>query len=177
MRASELADLQTEEQLVAELARLGVRYLSRQSAEAAESGYAPDELLAKLVCQPSSRVRSALIALLLARPDYARHVRLALKRLNQSDAQRLRFFYSAAVILQQQYVEILRAALGANFRQLPDLFAGELGVTGESPTARLQKLGRLQAQWSGENLNWAGTYENAARLLVRRWESEERWKA
>ncbi len=36
MRASELADLQTEEQLVAELARLGVRYLSRQIAEAAE---------------------------------------------------------------------------------------------------------------------------------------------
>jgi hypothetical protein len=174
MRATELADLQTEERLVAELARLGVRYLSRQNTEAAETVYAPNELLAKLVCQPSCRVRSALIALLLARPDYARHVHLALKRLNQSDAQRLRFFYSAAVILQEQYAEILRAALGANFRQLPDLFADELGVTGESPTARLQKLGRLQAQWSGENLNWAGTYENAALLLVRRWESEER---
>ena len=79
--------------------------------------------------------------------------------------------------MQLQYAEILRAALGANFRQLPDLFAGELGVTGESPTARLQKLGRLQAQWSGENVNWAGTYENAARLLVRRWESEQKWKA
>ncbi len=177
MRATERVDLQTEEQLVAELARLGVRYLSRQSAEAAECVYAPKELLAKLVCQPSSRVRSALIALLLARPDYARHVRLALKRLNQSDAQRLRFFYSAAVILQQQYAKTLRAALGANFCQLPDLFADELGVTGDSPTARLQELGRLQAQWSGENLNWAGTYENAARLLVRRWESEQKWKA
>jgi hypothetical protein len=177
MRATERVDLQTEEQLVAELARLGVRYLSRQSAEAAESVYAPNELLGRLVCQPSSRVRLALIALLLARPEYARHVHLALKRLNQSDAQRLRFFYSAAVILQQQYAEILRAALGASFSQLPDLFADELGVTGDSPAARLRELGRLQAQWSGENLNWTGTYENAARLLLRRWESEQKWKA
>jgi hypothetical protein len=169
--------LQAEEQLVAELARLGVRYLSRQSADAAQSVYAPYELLARLVCQPSSRVRSALIALLLARPDYARYVRQALKSLNQTDAQRLRFYYSAAVILQQQYAEILQTALGAKWRKLPDLFAGELGVTGDSPAARLQELGRLQAQWSGESLNWAGTYENVAKLLARQWESEERWKA
>ena len=62
------ADLQTEEQLVDELAQLGVRYLSRQSMDVAQYVHAPYELLAKLVCQPSSRVRSALIALLLARP-------------------------------------------------------------------------------------------------------------
>jgi len=177
MRATERVDMQTEEQLVAELGRLGVRYLSQHSPNNAQFEHTPHELMARLVCQPSSRVRSALIALLLARPDYARHVRLALKRLNQSDAQRLRFFYSAAVILQQQYAEILRAALGANWCELPDLFAGELGVSGDSPAARLQELGRLQAQWSGENLNWAGTYENAARQLVSRWESEQKWKA
>jgi hypothetical protein len=170
------ADLQIEEQLVNELARLGVRYLSRQSTEVTQSVRAPHELLARLVCQPSSRVRSALIALLLARPDYARYVRRAMKCLNQSDAQRLRFFYSAAVILQQQYAERLRAALGPNWHRLPDLFAEELGITGDSPAARLRELGHLQARWSGEYLNWAGTYENAARLLVRRWESEMRWK-
>jgi hypothetical protein len=171
------ADLQSEEQLVDELARLGVRYLSRQSSVVLQAGYAPHELLARLVCQPSSRVRSAIIALLLARPDYGRYVGQALKILNQNDAQRLRFFYSAAVILQQQYAETLRTELGANWRQLPDLFGGELGVIGDSPTARLQELGRLQAQWSGDSLNWAGTYENAVRLLVRRWESERKWRA
>jgi DNA-binding TFAR19-related protein (PDSD5 family) len=141
MRATVQADLQTEEQLVAELAGLGVRYLSRQSAEIARSVHAPHELLARLVCQPSSRVRLALIALLLARPDYARQVLRALKSLKQSDAQRLRFYYSAAVILQQQYAENLRAALGANWRQLPDLFADELGLTGDSLATRLARTG------------------------------------
>ena len=125
--------MQDEEQLVHELARLGVGYLSRKSTVVAQPMHAPHELLAKLVCQPSSRVRIALIALLLARPDYARHVRMALKSLNQTDAQRLRFYYSAAVILQQQYAKTLRTALGVNWRKLPDLFAGELGITGDSP--------------------------------------------
>ena len=78
---------QVEEHFVAELAALGVNYLSRQSADPYPWVHQPHELMAGLVCQPSSRVRSALIALLLAHPDYAAHVPQALKRLDQRQAQ------------------------------------------------------------------------------------------
>ena len=171
------SSLQAEEQLVAELAKLGVRYLSRQSADSSPSVHTPHELLAMLVCQPSSRVRAALIALLLARPDYASYVSQALTGLKIKDAQTLRFFYTAAVNLQQEYEGIFQAALGVNWYKLPDLFSDELGLTGVLPAARLQHLAHLHAQSCGENLNWEGTYENAAQHLIRRWKMEQTWQA
>lgn len=168
---------QAEEQLVSELARLGIGYLSRQSADNSSRVYAPHEVMTGLVCQPSSRVRSALIALLLARPDYCVFIPQALRLLNSSQAQILRFFYTAAVNLQQIYAQDLQPSLGTEWRNLPDLFSDGLGLTGDSPAARLGNLARLHARWSGENLNWAGTYESAARHLLRRWDKEKTWKA
>jgi hypothetical protein len=168
---------QAEEQLVSELARLGIGYLSRQSADNSSRVYAPHELIAGLVCQPSSRVRSALIALMLAYPGYAVYVPRALRLLKTDQAQTLRFFYTAAVILQKMYAQGLQPSLGTKWRNLPDLFSDELGLTGDSPAARLRNLARLHARWSGENLNWAGTYENAAQHLLRRWDREKAWKA
>ena len=168
---------QTEEQLVTELAQLGVSYLSRQGGDSFSPVGEPHELMAGLVCQRSSRVRSALIALLLARPDYTIHISRAMKLLDPKQTQVLRLFYTAAVYLQQEHAEILQAFLGPQCHKLPDLFSVELGITGDSPGARLQNLARLHAQSSGEILNWAGTYENAARHLLRRWEKEQSWKA
>jgi hypothetical protein len=122
-------------------------------------------------------VRLAVISLLLARPDYAEYVTSAVDGLNQSDAQRLCILYTAAVILQAKYADQLRAA-NRNFgRSLPDLFSDELGLNGASSDARLHELAHIHARFSGQNLNWAGTYENAALLLVRRWGSEKKWKA
>jgi hypothetical protein len=70
----------------------------------------------------------------------------------------------------------LQVALGVNWCKLPDVFSDELDLTGDSPAARLQHLARLHAQFSGENLNWEGTYENAAHHLLRRWNREHTWK-
>lgn len=165
-----------EEQLVAELHSLGVDYLSRQQEVASPASHAPHELLADLVCQPSSRVRAALIALLLAHPDFARFIPQALEGLGPKDAQTLRFFYTAAVYLQQKYARSLRGGLKSRWRRLPDLFSGELGVAGEANADRIRNLAHLHAQASGEFLNWEGTYESAARNLLRRWEVEEKWK-
>lgn len=176
MATATQAPLQAEEQLVAELERLGVRYLSRQSDAGVVKARAPQELLADLVRQPSSRVRAALIALLLARPDYAAHVSAALENLTREQAQTFKFFYTAAVCLQQQYAGMLQVFLGANWRWMPDLFSDELGLSGDTPAARLKALARLHAQRTDAQLNWAGTYENAARHLLRRWEMERTWK-
>lgn len=171
----EISTLQTEEQIIAELERLGVRYLSRQMKIESVEMRAPDSLLAELITQPSSRVRLALIALLLARPDYAAYAAPALRTLGAQEAQTFKFFYTAAALLQRQYAKVLHEFLGAQWRELPDLFADEIGVTGTSPAERLRSLAQRHAQWSGVRLNWAGTYESAARHLLRRWEMEQQW--
>lgn len=166
----------TEEELVAELEQLGVRYLSRQHHIEELEARPRHKLLADLVRQPSSRVRTALIALLLAHPEYAASIPTALQDLTPSAARTLKILYTAAVYLQRQYADKLQGFLGANWRWLPDLFSDELGVSGDTPPTRLQSLGQIHARWSGTHLNWAGTYENAVRLLLRRWEMEQAWK-
>lgn len=167
--------LLAEEQVVAELSQWGIGYLSRDVELPPFPLRAPDDLLAAIVRQPSSRVRVALIALLLARPEFANAVPAALRRLAPAHAQTLKFLYTAAVLLQQQFAAELQTRLGPRWSLLPDWFADDLRVAGDTPLARLQSLAGHHAQWSGEHLNWAGTYENAARLLLRRWEMEHAW--
>lgn len=58
-----IAAHQTEEQLVAQLEQLGVRYLSRQAQVAPTPAHAPDDLLANLVHQPSSMETVTSLAL------------------------------------------------------------------------------------------------------------------
>ncbi len=165
-----------EERLVAELARLGVNYLSHQNEIRSIRVRAPQVILAELVCQPSSRVRVALISLLLAHPEYADHIPAAIKRLNNKDAQNLKIFYTAAVCLQEQHASVIRTFLGGAWLSLPDLFSSELQVSGTTPLGRLKSLAQIQAQCTGLDINWAGTYENAASHLLRRWEVEQTWK-
>jgi hypothetical protein len=167
--------LQSEEQIIAELERLGVRYLSRQFESAPATPRAPHQLLTDLMRQPSSRVRAALISLLLAHPEYAAHTSAALALLEKEQAQTFKFFYTAAVHLQQQFENPLRVFLGTRYQSLPDVFSSELGVIGDSPSARLQSLARIHMQSNGVRLNWAGTYQSAASHLLRRWEMEKQW--
>lgn len=166
----------TEEEIVAELEQLGVRYLSRQHPTAGLEDRPRHLLMADLVRQPSSRVRMALIALLLAHPDYATSIPLAIQDLTPPAARPLKILYTAAVYLQHQYADRLQRFLGPDWRWLPDIFSEELGVSGDTPGKQLKSLGQIHAQASGMYLNWAGTYENVLRLLLRRWEMEEAWK-
>lgn len=165
-----------EEYLVAELESLGVRYLSRQTAYLAKHVRPGDVLIAGLVCQPTARVRNAVIALLLARPEYAGWVPGAIARLQPGEQTRLRILYTAAVVLQKEHAKILRSSLGIAWRLLPDLFAQELGVsTSQSPDKTLKRLGRLQQQETGAVVNWCGTYEDVVQRLLRQWELELQW--
>jgi hypothetical protein len=85
-----------EEQLVAEIEKMGIRYLSRQTGYQAKRVRTPQRLLADLLRQPSSRVRTAVIAVLLAYPEYAQVVPQILKRLSLSDQIMFKLFYTAA---------------------------------------------------------------------------------
>jgi hypothetical protein len=153
-----------------------VTYLSRREACAPTGVRPPERLLADLVRQPSARVREAVIALLLAHPEYAAAIPGALAQLSQIDQTTLRLYHTAAVLLQGEHAERLRPRLAARWRPLPDLFSDELGLPRRgSHHEQLARLGRAHRQLSGAVVNWTGTYENVARHLVRRWELEYRW--
>lgn len=170
-----MQDLKNEEQVIAELEQLGIRYLSRQFEAKPNQPCAPHQLLAKLIQQPSSRVRAALISLLLAHPEYAVHVPTTLGLLQDNHLLHFKFFYTAAVYLQAQFESSLRAFMDMRYQTLPDFFSKELRVEGETPLAKLRSLAHLHSKWNGLHLNWAGTYQNAALHLLRRWEVEKQW--
>jgi len=165
---------QDEERLVAELAQLGVNYLSRQVVVPTIPRL-PKVILAELVRQQSSRVRTALISLLLANPQYASQIPAALERLGSRDSLNLKFFYTAAVFLQQKYAILLKNFSRSPWIELPDLFSSELALKGKTLQERLIALGDFHMRLTGIQLNWVGTYENAAKDLIRRWQMEQVW--
>ena len=165
-----------EEKLVAELDLLGIRYLSRQSPYQARRVRPPEALLADLIRQPSARVRSAVISVLLAHPEYVRAIPPALERLRPPEQLVLRLFYTAAVLLQQEYGDRLQPFVAARWQHLPDLFSAEFGLPSEGPPRqRLALLGLVHRHRTGATVNWTGTYDNTARHLIRRWELERQW--
>jgi hypothetical protein len=168
-----------EERLVAELELLGVRYLSRLSSYGASGVRPPSILLADLIRQPSPRVRAAVIAVLLAHPEYADAVPGALERLEPDEAFTLRAFYAAATLLQRQHAPRLRALMGARWRPLPRL--GELATglnlpSQGTPLEQLAALAREHQRQSQKMVNWAGSYQQVARQLMRSWEMERPWE-
>jgi hypothetical protein len=168
--------LTDEEILVAELERLGIRYLSRQTSYQADQVRPPAVLLADLIRQPSARVRQAVIAVLLAYPEYGDFISEALARLAPAEGLTLRLFYTASVLLQQHFSDTLKPLMPGRWQWLPDLFSAELGVSSiGKPRERLARLGLAHQQETRTIANWAGTYENVARKLVRAWELETRW--
>lgn len=166
----------TEERLVAELERVGIRYLSRQTAIQAKRVRSPQRLLAALIQQPSSRVRTAVIAIFLANPKFSGSLPGALERLSASERQTLKLFYTAAVYLQHKHALSLQAFLGERWQWLPDWYSAEMNIqSGQPPDELLTQLGLEQQRLTGIVANWAGTYENVAHHLIHRWELERKW--
>lgn len=167
-----------EENLVAELSLLGIRYLSHQTPLQA-SGVRPAEmLLADLVRQPSARVRAAVIAVLLSHPEYAEAVPAALRRLPPAARLTLQSFYVAAMLLQQQHAHRLRPFLATRWQPLPELPEALVEFdlpAGGTPGERLVALGREHRRRGRAAVNWVGTYEQVASQLLRQWEVERRW--
>jgi hypothetical protein len=156
-----------EEELVAELDLLGIRYLSRQSSYQANQVRSPENLLADLVRQPHARVRAAVIAVLLSHPEYAEAVPAALRRFSSRDRLTLQSFYTAAVLLQQEYADRLRPLVGGRWRWLPDLLSRELGLPTEgAPRERLRLLDRELRHRTQAAVNWMGTYEQVVQKLI-----------
>jgi hypothetical protein len=165
----------SNDDLVRELDRLDVPFLYSDLPAAQDAHVDPVTLLASLAASDEARVRLAIIPLLLRRPELAGHAPAA--QLLFSEAQvALKCYTAAAVILQQKYAQRLRA-LGLPGDGLPDWFSAELGVpAGGGVDERLAALARRHAALSGDDINWAGTYEHGAQSFMKFYQHRLRWK-
>ena len=161
--------------LTAELQAHGVHFLVGQLHTPAVSRLKPAELMAGLAQQRDARVRSALIPLFLQQPQLIDTLPSALARLGAHDQMTLKVYYTAAVILQDEFASDLQRHL-PYWRSFPDRYSDELGIDQEADNdVRLRQLGEFHARLTGLLINWTGTYRHAAMRLVQRLTQEARW--
>jgi len=160
----------SEDQLVAELWALDVRFLMGRQLSSTPL-LAPANLIASLAQSENARVRSSLIPVFLRHSEFFSEVETADKSLSPETNQLvLRFYYTAAVLLQRKYWERLAKILG-NQPQLPDIFSSKLGISlDENPEQALLQLANRHKILSGQFINWLGTYEHAAERLIKHME-------
>ncbi len=153
-----------------------MRYLSHASDQNVQSIRPPDQILANLVRQPSSRVRGALIPLLLSHPEYQNAIFQARSHLRGPRRRLLELFYTAAMFLQRKHQRCLIKMQGETFRVLIDLFSKSLGIpAGLSPEESLARLAVRHEEISGLHANWVGTYESAFQHWFRYHQKEHRF--
>jgi hypothetical protein len=164
-----------EEVLIAKLASLGLHFVIGKTKTIPKTNLTDTELIAGLIQQSDARLRMALIALFLYRPDLETAVAPSLSTLTPNDQILLKIYYTAAVLLQRIH-ETRLSQLIPSWHQLPDHFSKSLEVnTTDSPTTQLQELSHLHRKISGVAANWSGTYQYAAKRLMTRLEKEAVW--
>lgn len=109
--------LTSEEKLIAELELLGVHYLSRKTSFTAKRVRPYPVLFSDLMLHPSSRVRNALIAVLLAHPEIAEDIPSIINKLNPNNRFLLKILYTAAVALQKEYARSLKKIYGGKLEK------------------------------------------------------------
>ena len=163
----------SEDQLVVELWARDVRFLM-ESQSTSTPLLTPASLMASLAQSANARVRFALIPLLLRHPEFSAEVNNADELLSkQTNQYVLRFYYTAAVFLQRKYQHQLSRLLGKH-SQLPDLFSNILGVSPEKdPDLALEQLAKQHQVFSGQFINWLGTYKHAAEVWLKQMELQK----
>lgn len=164
------------DELVSTLNSLGIHFVAGgEKVRKLAYAMSPSELLAALARQSDARLRLAIIAVLLYRPEFANAVPEAITRLAEPAQSTLELFYTAAMLLQQKYADRLQSLLGAR-EPLPDFFSRQLGIaTSGDAQFRLKQLAERHRVWSGLDINWLGTYEHAVERVIKRLERESQW--
>ncbi len=160
----------SEEQLVSELWAWDVRFLMGQQPSPPPL-LPPANLIAALAQSENARVRLSLIPVFLRHPEFSAETEKADETLLTGSSQLvLRFYYTAAVILQGKYWERLNNLFSRQTR-LPDLFSKKIGVViNEDHDESLSNLSKRHQILSGHFFNWLGTYEHAAERLIKHME-------
>lgn len=165
----------SNDELAAELARLGIYFVKSSVDEILRTTLAPEAFVAALAASSEARLRMALIPLFLSRPEFIRFLPGSANMLSAQARVTLMCYYTAAALLQRKYAQSLEA-LGISNPEMPDLFGRDLDLPVEGDAdALLERLGARQAALSGRSLNWRGTYEQAANRFMRRLQQERAW--
>lgn len=88
-------------QLIDNINRIGVHFLVDVSYSESTDTLIPAKLLAGLTAQSNARMRSALIAVLLKRSDFAKDVHKALELMDEPLKLTFELYYTAAHYLQK----------------------------------------------------------------------------
>ena len=166
----------TEDDLIFDLETRGINYLSRNQVPMVMPPLSTEKLISELIQQPNTRVRNALIPLLLAHPEYSQFMPDVTHKLRGELLVTLKYLYTAAVYLQQRYLLQLKIFYTDSYINLPDLFSGDiLPESGLLPTEKLTRLGMKYQAQTGRTINWSGTFDQAARHLLRQIDLEKQW--
>jgi hypothetical protein len=150
-----------EEKIIAELSALDVNYLSRNTDSKYMNQREKAQLMADIIRQPSSRVRSAIIAVLLIHPELAGYIPHSIESLRGKNRSTLKLFYTAAVYLQKKHEMEFHKSQGNKYTSLPDYFSQGLGLSNKSdPDMALTQLAEKHQQLIGLRINWEGTYRH-----------------
>lgn len=166
------AAVNRDDNLVAELYRLGVRHLSYSASQSFRS-LSSSDLIAGLAESSSARINSSLILLFLRHPELSAAVADVLSHVADSTADTLKLYYQAATYLQRELRPQLIHLLGKQC-DLPDLFSREFHTppiehipVGASCQAALEALGEVHTICSGWNYKWAKSYRQHIPLFIR----------
>lgn len=150
------------DQIVAELARLNVRFF--HPVDVAPQAVAPAELLASMAISDEPRLHMALVVLFTEQPHLSAYVEEAAGLIHPShrnEGEALRLYYQAAVYLQ--------AEVGLRGKaQLPDLYSrrfkspkAKLGASAAETDTALNALAAHHAKLPlefADVTNWRNTY-------------------
>lgn len=129
--------------------------------------FSPARLISALAQSAEARLRLALIPLFLHRPEFAAQARPAAAQLPDPARLTLQCYYTAAMLFQKMHRTQIAEHLGEQ-AVLPDLFSGDLGLSGEgTASSRLEELAQRHRILSGVVLNWLGTYWHAADIWLK----------
>ena len=154
--------------LVAQLRERGVRFLApSQDDSTAAPRVSPNELILRLISHPDARLRLALVALLILRPNWGSYVHSEMHGLAEPVRTELQALYTAAVYLQRLWRTRLGIYLG-KFEVLPDLYSSQLGLPAAEERhgkAGLHALSAWQTHRSPYPFNWLASYNKVTNLL------------
>jgi hypothetical protein len=162
-------NLITDEQLVAELHRLGVDHLARFQLDVDQALISPAQLLTALAEHPEARLRGALILLFLRQPNFSENIAEAITMASNDAENNLRIYYQAAVYIQNEIKDDLNAYI-TNWHLLPDLFSEALKLpmpNTVTTSVGLTQLGKLHQQLTGWAYNWSGSYRQNVPLFLK----------
>lgn len=131
----------TRESLVAALRDRGISYLAPSDAVAREVFESHEQLLCALLHQDDSRLRLAIVPLLLRHPEISESVPALAACLDDTVSLELQTLYMAAVYMQRNWRSRLSIYLN-EMTLLPDLFSHQMGLP--LPDERFGKTGLVE---------------------------------